>query len=532
MKSRAIFIPAFCCLYFILIGFLLIPYAGFQHDEVLFAQPIFQRGLTFYSYKIGYRLIPMMVNSYLGTLKTWIFWPIFKVWHPSVYSLRVPALLAGAASIVLFWKIMRRAGGERAAIVATVLLATDSMYLLTSVFDWGPVVLQHLLALAAILLAIEYHETGSPKLLALSFFLAGLALWDKALFFWVAAGLAVAGAVLYPNEIWRRFSLANASIAIAAFSVGAAPFILYNLHKPNSTLGENATFSTEGIDDKIEVAKRTVNSHALFGYIVFDDWVQPPRAPRTALEAASLSLRDSTGVSQKNAMLWAYGLGLLLAPFAWKTRAWRPMLFALVFSVTGWGLMLLTKGAGASVHHVILLWPMPLMFLALAFSEASRRPPAKVAIPALGLVVGFFAAGNVLATNQYLAQFVRNGPTAVWTNAIYPLSSALMQNHYGEVDGIDWDTIEPLRVLERATVPLDSITVEQNHPEQALSKMGRSGIVFLGHVKEREMFPGVDEHLDAIAASHGLSKRLIQTFPDENGRPIFELFQYGGAGNQ
>jgi hypothetical protein len=138
----------------------------------------------------------------------------------------------------------------------------------------------------------------------------------------------------------------------------------------------------------------------------------------------------------------------------------------------------------------------------------------------------------VLATNQYLAQFVRNGPTAVWTNAIYPLSSALMQNHYGEVDGIDWDTIEPLRVLERATVPLDSITVEQNHPEQALSKMGRSGIVFLGHVKEREMFPGVDEHLDAIAASHGLSKRLIQTFPDENGRPIFELFQYGGAGNQ
>ena len=44
MKFRSILFLAFCNLYFVFAGLLLIPYAGFQHDEVVFAEPIFQRG--------------------------------------------------------------------------------------------------------------------------------------------------------------------------------------------------------------------------------------------------------------------------------------------------------------------------------------------------------------------------------------------------------------------------------------------------------------------------------------------------------
>jgi len=217
MKSRYSLVLVFCFLYFMVAGFLLIPYAGFQHDEVVFAQPVYERGLAFYSRHLGHRWIPLMINSYAGALKTWIWWPILKVWYPSPYSMRVPAMLIAAIAMVLFWPIMVRAGGKRAASISTVLLATDTMYLMTSVFDWGPCALQHFFLVAVMLAFIRYHETANPLLLALASFLVGVALWEKALFFWLAGGLAVACLAIYPRQIWRHFSLRNLGIAAASF---------------------------------------------------------------------------------------------------------------------------------------------------------------------------------------------------------------------------------------------------------------------------------------------------------------------------
>ncbi|HEY3835206.1 MAG TPA: glycosyltransferase family 39 protein [Bryobacteraceae bacterium] len=530
MRVRSVLILVACCVYFFAAGLLLIPYCGFQHDEVVFAQPLYEHGLSFYSRHVGSGWIPMMINSYAGAFKTWIYWPILAVWHPSAYSIRVPAMAIAALAMVLFWPIMVRAGGRRAATITTILLATDTTYLMTSAFDWGPCALQHFFLVAVMLAFIRFHETADVRVLALASFLVGLALWEKALFFWLGGGLVVGCAAVYPKQAWRHVSVKNLGIAAASFVIGAMPFIMYNVHKPNSTLEENATISTDEFANKVEAAHRTINAHSMYMYLVYDDWYKQPREPRTDMERASMELRNATGVSQTNEMMWAYGLAILLAPFTWRTRAWRPLLFSLVFCAVGWGLMLLTKNAGASVHHVILLWPVPLMFLGLAYSEASRRVPAKVSVPVLAVVVGYFAAENVLATNQYLAQLIRNGPCTYWTNALYPMSADLMQAHSGEVVGIDWGTTVPLEVLEQAEVPMSFVGVDEAAPDAVLGKMGKPAYVFLSHVKELEIFPGIDEKIDGIAAKHGFSKQVIKTYADDNGRPTFELFQYKAAG--
>lgn len=526
MKFRSFLFLTFCNLYFVIAGLLLIPYAGFQHDEAAFADAIFQGGSTFYSWHLGHRWYPLMINSYAGALKTWIYWPIFKVWRPSPYSLRMPVLLIAALSMVVFWPIMVRAGGRRAAVIASVLLATDSMYLMTSVFDWGPCALQHLFLVSVMLAFIRYQGTGKPALLGLASFLAGVAVWEKALFFWLAGGLVAAGLAIYPRYIWQHLSKRNLAIAVGGFSLGAAPFLLYNVHTPNATLRENAVVSTGQFASKLEAARRTLNAHALFNYIVFDDWMPLPRESSNAIEKTSLQLRNATGMSQRNYMPWAYGLSLLLIPFAWRTRAWRPTLFALIFCATGWALMLITRNAGAAAHHVILLWPVMLLFLSLPLAEASRRLPNKTGIPALCVIVGFLAAKNVLVTNEYLAQFIRNGPTVLWTNALYPLSMDLLHSQYAEVDGIDWGTVIPLRVLERGTLPLAFLNVDANSPQAALAKMKSAGVVFLGHTRGLEVFAGVNDKLDAIAAKNGMAKQVIKTYPDKNGRPTFELYRY------
>ena len=98
---------------------------------------------------LGHR-IPVMLISYLGALKSWVYAPIFRFWKPSAVSVRVPVILAAGLTVWLFWSLLRRIAGSRAASVGCVLLASDTLFLITSCFDWGPVVLQHLLLVSAL----------------------------------------------------------------------------------------------------------------------------------------------------------------------------------------------------------------------------------------------------------------------------------------------------------------------------------------------------------------------------------------------
>jgi len=84
MGSRSIrcAIPLASSILFILIGLAFIPKAGIQNDEALFASGIYEQSGIAQSVKILGHRIPIMLNSYLGTLKSWIYAPIFRFWRP------------------------------------------------------------------------------------------------------------------------------------------------------------------------------------------------------------------------------------------------------------------------------------------------------------------------------------------------------------------------------------------------------------------------------------------------------------------
>src|SRR6476646_8585452 len=139
------FPPLFSSFFFMLAGFFFIPHAGIQNDEALFASGIYQQIGISQTVKIFGHRVPLMLISYLGALKSWIYAPIFRFWKPSAASVRVPVILAAGLTIWLFWSLLRRIAGYRAAALGCALLASDTLFLITSCFDWGPVVLQHLL---------------------------------------------------------------------------------------------------------------------------------------------------------------------------------------------------------------------------------------------------------------------------------------------------------------------------------------------------------------------------------------------------
>src|SRR5229473_1045702 len=88
-----------CCL-FIVLGTALAAHAGIENDEALFAGPIYSH-YSLFSIRIFHKDVPVMIMTYLGALKTLLYWPLFRAFPPNLYSVRVPMVLVGAFTIAL-----------------------------------------------------------------------------------------------------------------------------------------------------------------------------------------------------------------------------------------------------------------------------------------------------------------------------------------------------------------------------------------------------------------------------------------------
>ncbi len=132
---------------------------------------------------------------------------------------------------------------------------------------------------------------------------------------------------------------------------------------------------------------------------------------------------------------------------------------------------------------------------------------------------------NLLVTGRYFVQLDRKGAPGKFTDAIFKLSAALSLPQTGPIYIADWGIYEPLVYLEQGRVPLEYLPAlpSAEHPTAQVSS---PDALFVVHTAPREIFPGARARLENIAASRGLQKRLIQTIPDSNGRPVFELWRF------
>jgi hypothetical protein len=192
--------------------------------------------------------------------------------------------------------------------------------------------------------------------------------------------------------------------------------------------------------------------------------------------------------------------------------------------------MALTRNAGGSVHHAVLLWPFPQFVVALALAELSRRWKPWGAV-AFGLAIAFLCVTNVILTNQYLACLIRYGPTVTWTDAIYPLSNSLARETR-DVIVMDWDIFDPLLLLHRGGVNMRAgfFEILDDPPGQADQQiedmLTKQHAVFVTHVPESQFFPLANRKLESTAAARGYSKRLLRMVADSHGRQVFEVYQF------
>jgi hypothetical protein len=521
-------IVAAACLFVFAAGQSFIPRLGIENDEAVFANSLFRSNAAYY--QVG--SIPLMVTSYAGTLKTWLYAPIFRVFGTGARALREPMLIAVALSVWLFFLLLRRAAGTRAAVIGACLLAVDSDYLLTSVYDWGPVALQHVLLIGAVLLAIRFAQTRGLLALAGAFFLMGLAMWEKALAVWLLSGMAIAAAAVYGRRLIELFTWRRAAVAALTFCVGALPLIVFNIHSDLETFRKNTVQDTIPVSAKAGYLLTATKGGALFGYLAPDDWQTPsPHRPASILEKLSAFVSKAAGHPRRSGLIVVLAAALLAAPFAGR-RAILAILFCLIAFAAAWIEMAINANTGGSIHHTILLWPLPQAIAAISFAGASQRlrrwrAPAIAATLAVPLVLG------VLVTNEYKAQIVRNGGTAGWTPALFPLADYMEAHPAGYLFCMDWGMHNTLLLSSAGALNLyigtDPVRTERTPTADDLRDirwmLERPDAEFISHTPENEFFKDANERLVAAAAGLGFRKEPMATVSDGFGRKIFEVYR-------
>lgn len=517
-------VAAASALFFLFSGVLFFPYLGVQNDEALFASPLFPPKDWFYRIRLFHSDIPLLLMSYLGTLKTFLYMPIFHWFGTHQGAIRIPALIAGAAGVWLFFRLLARVAGYRAACIGCALLSADSIYLLTTCYDWGPVALQHLLITGGLLLSIRFYQEKHSLSLFGAFLLFGLAVWDKALALWMLSGAGIAALMTAPRQIIGTVNLRRIGIAACGFCVGASPFLIYNLSHRFASLRENSARDFTDVSGRARLVEKTINGQGMFGWLVEEDQNTPvPHAPSNPVESLSASISTAFGHPRRNLMFYGLLLAVALVPLA-QGASLRAALFAICAMAIAWIQMATTHDAGGSVHHIVLLWPLPAMIMAVSFAAASRRL-GRAGLPAVVAVTALLAGSEMLVTNEYYTTMVRNGGTVPWTDAIYTLSEYLGSVPPARsVACVDWGIMDSLRLLNRGKLPLRWGGDEDEAGITAAATDG--GTLYVGHPPGREVFAGKTEALLSRAIKLGYRREMLVVIADSHGRPTFEVFRF------
>jgi hypothetical protein len=317
--------------------------------------------------------------------------------------------------------------------------------------------------------------------------------------------------------------------------------VAYNLVSNFDTFRSNSSFLLSQFPSRLHALRITWDGAILFEYMVHAPW-EPgaPLEPQTEIEQISAEVHSLAGsrFHYHNEMEPAFWVALALAPLLWFTSGRKAMLFCLIAMLVAWLQMAITQNAGLGAHHVVLLWPLPQWFLAVAFVEAAAWRPLQwrnAGAILLATVVVLLTVDNLLLTNEYFYQLSAYGPTKSWTDAIFRLSDEAGHIQASHLVVDDWGILRPLIVLNRNRLPL--VFADQSFLTPGIPEANRQWSirllaedVWIGHTPQFQQWAGANERITGAARAVGFEKHLMETVPDRRGRPVFEIFRFARTG--
>jgi 4-amino-4-deoxy-L-arabinose transferase-like glycosyltransferase len=482
---------------------------------------------TFIHMRLG--SLPFLVSPYMGALKAWGYAPIFRLFGVSALTIRLPAILLAALTLLIFYRAMRDSVGHAWAAIAVWIMAVDPANLFPSRLDWGPTVLTHFFQAAILALWFSYRDKPGPWKIVLICICAGLGFFDRFNFIWLLSAFAIGICLCYPDSLqnlwvstprftrWVAIILALLALGIMLYLV--LPLLL-NVPHPTRALTTNLQLKWHGLVDTL--------SGAAVAHFIFEN-------PTGIIRFASYWLIVVDGF---------LALACLFSPIsnapARENR--KNGLFCFLIGFLIFVQIVITPQAGGP-HHYLMIFPWP--FLAFAFLARSlydhfrtKKLSQVVALPLVAAATCIFFV-NIHNTISYLSHF-RNNPhyTSVWSPEIYSLSHYVNEHGFQarSIICVDWGLHTQFHALAPKKLrwrihdywPIFQTLSQKDKESQtaALNYIFPEGkSLAVTFAPSKEMFPDTRRNfLAALAAQPELKSRLVKEFWF-GGEKIYEVYE-------
>jgi hypothetical protein len=425
---------------------------------------------------------PLMAEGrYIGAIKEYVCWPLFDVFGPRAWLIRIVSVLFGAIGIWGVSMLVAKHVSHVAGVAVALALAIHPAYINMSTFDNGAVGAM-MAGLGLLCAAVAFYL--DRRTVAAAFWVgaaAGFAVWTRANFVWMliagaAAAVLVFGRhILLPLKHW---------IAIAAGGiVGGFPFLWYNVISNGGTWEAVSIFT-----DRRPVRDLLYPRLRLLADTILSDGEH----------------REMWGTQALPAWQWwtfliavAIGCVVCLATLVGKDRRrWRPaQLAALAFLFLG--ALLFTSHLQVSEHHLIALVPPAVVAMVLAFAALQARfRSAWILTACFGAVYAGSALDWQFTSMQGLK---RTGGIGVWSDGVLDVARHLDQQYPGRlVTILDWGLQQNIYVLTDGRLNSQEIgwnpaANPNGGPPRPWMDLIRDGGVFLLNGPENRNFPAATE---------------------------------------
>jgi hypothetical protein len=503
-----------------------IRYPGIYYDEAFFINAAL--GAKYSDSFVAYRLfgIPVMLMSYIGALKSFVWAPVFAVFGVSPLTIRLPAIIISAYSLLITYAVLVQFVPRILAALGLLLIAVDAPFVFQTRTDLGPIAIMIALKMTAIYVFMLWLKTGTWRYFAFGLFCLALGVYDKLTFLWFVVALCPA-VLVYAKRIVYLLKLDYVPVvssvliylgALAIFGFRIALPLLRKMPPVRSELmGDRFHFMLATFDQSL--------TGQLFSNVVFAREVQVgsfcpmwlvPVAFVTAL-SAFLILRRAKRVDE-----------VAIRIFSGVT------FFSVIFAVLFIEVLATPEAHGP--HHVLIVWPFHYLSIILAISlmvMACRGLARTAASVSSAFIIMVWIGNNLASTAKVITAFSTVPLQSQWSNHIYDLNEFIcgISPKLNMVICADWGLYNQLQALcpSIRTKCIDAWVLLTDADE---SKNARMAMAKLLSVKQgavvvfaqgRYIIPKARENVFKIALENGISLNRLAVINDQLG-PLYEVY--------
>ncbi len=457
-----------------------------------------------WGYTLAHRPIPFVTMPYVGTLDAFIYAIPFRLFGTSPAAFRATNLLLAIAIFLLAYWIARREAGPIAAALTLGLLLVDVELVLHLPTNFGPFLLQQLMALAAIASLQQWWRTGGAPLFLLATAFLALAFHEKLTFIWILSSLTLAVLLFKFKPTWHQLKWWYIPSALLLAITIVSPILYFAWAVPEVILG----FGKASAKAPADWSKLLTDRIHVFDLMLRGNW--------------TMEFTVGNSFERTPALIALFFTGLLSAAFTRQRLALT--LYTTAIGVWLWNLAFPDAGR---MHHVLLM--APLWQLGAAIAIIATPKPVQF-LSALLLLVSAYDATRSFA--QYTVQAKQTGGVNHYSDMTTRARDFFDQNPTLEPVTTSWGIDRSLNILSRGRLHTSEFyfdtlasTLSPETTTQLATLIQKDRQVWL----VSSVMPVYQEQWQRVvtlAASLNKSSIKVAEFPSRNGRHSIAAYRF------